>query len=79
MIASQGLYSPAGSDQYFAAPRPGRNWAAMVDEPPLQSWEAMADANFEAAIAKNPTEEECIQLKQDSRPSILATSTPWSS
>ncbi|KAM7477719.1 hypothetical protein LguiA_025932 [Lonicera macranthoides] len=45
---------------------------AMVDESPFQSLEAMADTNFVDAIAKNHTQEGCIQLEQDNRSSILA-------
>lgn len=37
--ASMGFYSPAGSDQFIAALRPERNWVALEDDPPFQSWE----------------------------------------
>ncbi|KAM7469320.1 hypothetical protein LguiA_007503 [Lonicera macranthoides] len=60
---SYGYYSAAGSDQ-FAVQRASRNWGNLADEPPFQSWEEKADAEFTAAIANNANEECCIQLEQ---------------
>lgn len=45
-----GFYSPAGSTQFVIAPRPDRNWEALVDEQTFLSWEARADQEFFAAV-----------------------------
>ncbi|KAM7507263.1 hypothetical protein LguiA_017716 [Lonicera macranthoides] len=59
-----GFYSLANSNQFIAVHRPpvlnvqeALNWENMADDEPFQSWEARADAEFEAAVAKNNDEE----------------------
>ncbi|KAM7464466.1 hypothetical protein LguiA_032587 [Lonicera macranthoides] len=43
------------------------NWGNMADEEPFPSWETRADLAFEAAIAGNNNNDECIQLLQNVR------------
>ncbi|KAM7486919.1 hypothetical protein LguiA_002928 [Lonicera macranthoides] len=43
----------------------GRNWEALIDEPPFQSWEERADAAFAAAMAN---QEEGSHLQEDEIP-----------
>ena len=43
------------------------HWGNMAEEEPFQSWEAMADAQFEAAIAKDHNDNSSI-LNQDFPP-----------
>ena len=54
------------------------NWGNMAEDDTIQSWEAMADANYEAIIAKNQAhnEECCIQLHQNDNSSILNQNFP---
>ncbi|KAM7506471.1 hypothetical protein LguiA_016924 [Lonicera macranthoides] len=52
-----------------------RNWAALVDEQPFPSWEARADAAFEAAIGDHSLQEGCL-LVEDTRSSIFDQDFP---
>ncbi|KAM7462557.1 hypothetical protein LguiA_030678 [Lonicera macranthoides] len=52
------------------------NWGNMADEEPFPSWEVRADLAFEAAIAGDNNNDECIQLLQDVRSSILNQHIP---
>lgn len=63
-----GFYTPAGSNQYMIAPR---NWTALEEEPPYQSWAARADEEFAEAMAKIDANNRCIQLEQDDRSYVL--------
>jgi len=73
-----GFYSPAGSNQFVAVQNPpslnvneALNWGNMAEEELFQSWEARADAEFEATIAKSNINDECIQLLQVDKSSIM--------
>ncbi|KAM7496396.1 hypothetical protein LguiA_020810 [Lonicera macranthoides] len=61
-------------NHYFAASHTmGRNWEALIDEPPFQSWEERADAAFAAATADH---EESSHLHEDESPSALIQDFP---
>ncbi|KAM7522788.1 hypothetical protein LguiA_012690 [Lonicera macranthoides] len=48
----------------------------MAEEDPFQSREALADAQFEAAIVRHSNNDGCIQLMEDDKPSILHQNFP---
>ncbi|KAM7461438.1 hypothetical protein LguiA_029559 [Lonicera macranthoides] len=52
------------------------NWGNMAEEEPFQSREALADAQFKAAIAKHSNNDGCIQLLEDDRSAILHQNFP---
>ena len=52
------------------------DWGNMAEDEPFQSWEARADAQFEATIARNDNAECRIQLQQADNSSILNQNFP---
>ncbi|KAM7459721.1 hypothetical protein LguiA_036715 [Lonicera macranthoides] len=80
-----GFYSLVGSTQFMAVQRAPKinisdslDWGNMANDEPFMSTEAIADEQFEAAIAQKfgGNETCCIQLQQDSNSSVLNQNFP---
>ncbi|KAM7497407.1 hypothetical protein LguiA_021821 [Lonicera macranthoides] len=77
------FYSLAGFGKFQAVHRPSSlnvnesvDWGNMADDEPFQSWEANADAEFNAALNKTETNNTCISLGQHISSSILNQTFP---